>query len=184
MPAANDAKGINDQQTVTNLRVSLLPLFFLLLPLLEIAGFVVVGKQIGALATVGLVMLSTVAGSILLRHQGLGAMNRVRAAVDAGENPSLQLANSAMAVVAAILLIVPGFITSAIGLLILLPPVRALFWKLFGRRVVFTSQFGTAGFRRPGDSRTIDLDSEDFHRDGRGNGRPDENSPWRRLPED
>jgi UPF0716 protein FxsA len=113
VPEANDAEGVNDQKTVTNLRVSFLPVFLLLLPLLEIAGFVVVGKQIGALATVGLVMLSTVAGSALLRHQGLGAMNRARAAMDAGKDPSLQLANSAMAVVAAILLIVPGFITSA-----------------------------------------------------------------------
>lgn len=179
MPEANDAEGVNDQKTVTNLRVSFLPVFLLLLPLLEIAGFVVVGKQIGALATVGLVMLSTVAGSALLRHQGLGAMNRARAAMDAGKDPGLQLANSAMAVVAAILLIVPGFITSAIGLLILLPPVRALFWKMFGRRVVFTSQFGTAGFRRETNSHTIDLDSEDFSR-----GRPDDSSPWRRLPEE
>ncbi|MET3662107.1 FxsA family protein [Aquamicrobium ahrensii] len=166
------------------MRVSLLPVFFLLLPLLEIAGFVLVGKQIGALATVGLVMLSTVAGGALLRHQGLGAMNRARAAMDAGKDPGLPLANSAMAVVAAILLIVPGFITSVIGVLILLPPARALFWKMFGRRVVFTSQFGAGGFRREGDSRTIELDSEDFSRDRQSGGRTDENSPWRRLPEE
>lgn len=184
MPAANDAEGVNDQQTVTILRVSFFPVLFLLLPLLEIAAFVLVGKQIGALATVGLVLASSVAGSLLLRHQGLGAMNKVRAAMEKGEDPSLQLATSAMSVVAAILLIVPGFITSAIGLLVLLPPVRALFWRLFGRRVVFTGQFSASGFRRGRDGRTIDLDSEDFQRSGQGGGRPDADSPWRRLPEE
>ncbi len=185
MPAANEAASVNDQQTVTNLRVSLFPLLFLLLPLAEIAGFVVVGKQVGALATVGLVIASTLAGSILLRYQGLGAMNKVRSAVEAGKDPGLQLANSAMGVLAAILLIIPGFITSIIGLLVLLPPVRALFWRLVGRRVVVAGQFGggqfsRGGFRREQDDHTIDLDSEDFRR----NGKPDENSPWRRLPDE
>ncbi|TIV96501.1 MAG: membrane protein FxsA, partial [Mesorhizobium sp.] len=61
------------------MRISFIPLFLLLLPLLEIAGFVVVGREIGALATVGLVILSSVAGSLLLRHQGFGVMTRVRA---------------------------------------------------------------------------------------------------------
>ncbi len=190
MPAANDAASVNDQPTVTNLRVSLFPGLILLLPLAEIAGFVVVGKQIGALATVGLVIASTLAGGMLLRYQGLGAMNKVRAAVEAGRDPGQQLANSAMGVLAAILLIIPGFITSIVGLLVLLPPVRALFWRLAGRRVVVAGQFGggqfgegqfsRGGFRRGPDEHTIDLDSDDFSRSGE----PDENSPWRRLPDE
>ncbi|RUV77331.1 membrane protein FxsA, partial [Mesorhizobium sp. M5C.F.Ca.IN.020.14.1.1] len=52
------------------MRISLLPLFILALPLLEIAGFVVVGRQVGALATVGLVLASSIAGALLLRYQG------------------------------------------------------------------------------------------------------------------
>ncbi|TGT35721.1 membrane protein FxsA, partial [Mesorhizobium sp. M4B.F.Ca.ET.169.01.1.1] len=78
------------------MRLSLFPLFLLLLPLAEIAGFVVVGREIGALATVGLVILSSVAGSLLLRHQGFGVMTRVRAEMDAGHDPSRQLAHGAM----------------------------------------------------------------------------------------
>jgi len=61
------------------LRISLLPLFLLALPLLEIAGFVIVGREVGALATVGLVLASSIAGVLLLRHQGFGVMARVRA---------------------------------------------------------------------------------------------------------
>ena len=61
-----------------DLRISFLPLFLLALPLLEIAGFVIVGREVGALATVGLVLASGIAGVLLLRHQGFGVMARVR----------------------------------------------------------------------------------------------------------
>src|SRR5258707_1065244 len=122
-----------------DLRISLLPLFLLALPLLEIAGFVVVGRQVGALATVGLVLASSVAGAMLLRHQGFGVMARVRAEMDAGRDPSRQLAHGAMIVLAAILLIIPGFITDILGILLFLPPVRDLAWrKLKGRIVLAT----------------------------------------------
>ncbi|TIT49164.1 MAG: membrane protein FxsA, partial [Mesorhizobium sp.] len=100
------------------MRISLLPFFLLALPLLEIAGFVVVGREVGALATVGLV-----------RHQGFGVMARIRAEMAAGHDPSRQLAHGAMIVVAAVLLIIPGFITDIIGLLLFLPPVRDFAWS-------------------------------------------------------
>ncbi|TIY00988.1 MAG: membrane protein FxsA, partial [Mesorhizobium sp.] len=102
------------------MRISLLPLFTLALPLLEIAGFVVVGRQVGALATVGLVLASSIAGALLLRYQGFGVMTRVRAEMDAGRDPSRQLAHGAMIVLAAILLIIPGFITDIFGILLFL----------------------------------------------------------------
>ncbi|RUU59242.1 membrane protein FxsA, partial [Mesorhizobium sp. M7A.T.Ca.TU.009.01.1.1] len=54
------------------MRISLLPFFLLALPLLEIAGFVIVGREVGALATVGLVLASSIAGVLLLRYQGFG----------------------------------------------------------------------------------------------------------------
>jgi UPF0716 protein FxsA len=152
-------------------RISFLPLLLLALPLLEIAGFVVVGRQIGALAVIGLVLVSAVAGSLLLRHQGLGVMARARAEIEAGRDPSRQLAHGAMIVLAAILLIVPGFLTDIVGLLMFLPPVRDLAWKFLKSRITVVSGFGT---RRPR-GRTIDLDAEEFSR------RPNPDSPWRRL---
>ncbi|TIN60241.1 MAG: membrane protein FxsA, partial [Mesorhizobium sp.] len=60
------------------MRISLLPFFLLALPLLEIAGFVIVGREVGALATVGLVLASSIAGVLLLRYQGFGVMARIR----------------------------------------------------------------------------------------------------------
>jgi UPF0716 protein FxsA len=167
-----------------DLRISLLPLFLLALPLLEIAGFVVVGRQVGALATVGLVLASSIAGALLLRYQGFGVMARVRAEMDAGHDPSRQLAHGAMIVLAAILLIIPGFITDIFGILLFLPPVRDLAWRRLKGRIVLATNFGTGRYRARPRDKTIDLDDGDYSRgDDHGRG-PDHNSPWRRLKDD
>ncbi|MER8374361.1 membrane protein FxsA [Mesorhizobium sp. M1338] len=166
------------------MRISFLPLFVLALPLLEIAGFVVVGRQVGALATVGLVLASGIAGALLLRHQGFGVMTRIRAEMDAGRDPSGQLAHGAMIVLAAILLIIPGFITDIIGLLLFLPPVRDLAWRALKGRVVLATNFSTGGFRGRRRDKTIDLDDGDYSREDDFKRGPDHNSPWRRLKDD
>lgn len=158
------------------MRSFLLPVLIFALPLLEIAGFVVVGRQIGALATVGLVLVSAMAGLMLLRHQGLGVMGRARTEIEAGRDPSRQIAHGVMILLAAFLLIVPGFLTDIAGLLLFIPPVRDLAWNLVKRRITVVSSFGFGASRREG--RTIDLDAEDFSR------HPNPESPWRRLRDD
>ncbi|MGX7875917.1 FxsA family protein [Mesorhizobium sp. ORM6] len=166
------------------MRISFLPFFLLALPLMEIAGFVIVGRQVGALATVGLVVASSLAGILLLRHQGFGVMARIRAEMDAGRDPSRQLAHGAMIVVAAILLIIPGFITDIVGLLLFLPPVRDFAWSRFKGRIVVATDFSTGGFRgRPRD-KVIDLEDGDYSREDDLKRGPDHNSPWRRLKDD
>ena len=167
-----------------DLRTSFLPLFLLALPLLEIAGFVIVGREVGALATVGLVLASSLAGVLLLRHQGFGVMARVRAEMAGGGDPSRQLAHGAMIVVAAILLIIPGFITDIIGLLLFLPPVRDLAWSRLKGRIVVATDFTTGGFRGRSRDKVIDLDDGDYSRADDYSRGPDHNSPWRRLKDD
>jgi UPF0716 protein FxsA len=153
----------------------LFSLFVFALPLIEIAGFVVVGRQIGALATVGLVLLAGMAGILLLRHQGFGVMNRARAEMAAGRDPSRELAHGVMILVAAFLLIVPGFLTDIVGLALFVPPIRDLAWRLFKSRIMVVSAF-RGGFGAPPSRKpTIDLDAEDFSRE------PNPDSPWRRL---
>ena len=161
------------------MRISILPFVMLALPLAEIAGFVVVGRQIGALATVALVVASGLAGMLLLRHRGFGIMQKVRREIDAGRDPGRQLAHGLMTMIAALLLIVPGFLTDIAALLLLLPPVRDLAWSFVKSRVSVMSEF-SAGFSRQRRGPTIDLDGEDFTRDRRS----DPDSPWQRLDGD
>src|SRR6185437_5299672 len=97
-----------------------------------------------------------------LRHQGFGVMRRARAEMDAGRDPSRQLAHGAMIVLAAVLLIVPGFITDIVALLLLLPPVRDFAWLKLKNRIVVAGNFGMGGFRSRERGKTIDLDGDDY----------------------
>jgi UPF0716 protein FxsA len=165
------------------MRFPVVPLFFLALPLLEIAGFVLVGRQIGVLPTLGLVIATGIAGAILLRLQGFGAMARIRAELDAGRDPSRELAHGVMIMLAGILLLIPGFVTDILGVLLFLPPVRDAAWRLLRSRVHLAGSFGSTsgGFRRPGDRRgdkTIDLDEDEYST------ARDPNSPWRKIDRD
>lgn len=179
------------------MRFPFVPLLLLALPFLEIAGFVVVGSHIGVLWTLALVILAGVLGAVLLRVQGFGSMARIRTELAAGRDPSQELANTVMILVAGVLLLIPGFITDIFGLLLFLPPVRQLAWRFLSRRITVTTGgfggFGSAGSRSgpgsgSGRDRTIDLDSDEYsHEPGK---KPDNesptrgDSPWKRIDSD
>ncbi len=161
------------------MRLSLLPAFVLLLPLAEIAGFVVVGKAIGLWATLGLVVLSVLLGAFLLRTQGLSILRRISMASRDGGVPGRDLVHGAMVVVAAFLLLVPGFLTDILGLLLFIPGVRDLAWKFLSRRIIilgsspaFNRTRGAAPEKPKSGGPVVDLDADDFKRG------PNPNSPW------
>ncbi len=149
------------------------------LPLIEIAVFVLVGSQIGVLPTIGLVILSGLAGGILLRIQGFGILARIRRQVESGSDPSRELAHGVMVLVAGILLLIPGFVTDILGILLFIPPIRDFGWYLLRDRIAVVSDFGVGRWNPRHDVRsgrkTIDLDKDDYSK------APDETSPWRRL---
>lgn len=165
------------------MRFSMLPVFALLLPLAEIAGFVIVGRAVGLAATLALVLLGFVIGSFLLRRQGISILRRMSAEGRGGTMPGRELLNPAMNVIAALLFIIPGFLSDILAILLLIPQVRNLLWRSIAKRfvVVGTSGGGFSASSRPdfqtrpgkpSDSKVVDLDEEDYHR------QPNENSPW------
>ena len=102
----------------------LLPL--LLWPLIEIGLFVTVGGRIGFWATMAIIFGTFALGVVVIRMQGGGAMMRARQGLRAGQMPTVDLGRGLFSVMAGVLLILPGFLTDILGLLLLLPPVRAL----------------------------------------------------------
>ena len=148
-----------------------------MIPLAEISVFVLVGSQIGVLPTIGLVVLTAIAGSILLRWQGFSVMARIQTELAAGRVPGKELVNGIMVLLAGLLLMTPGFVTDVLGLLLFVPPVRDSVWKFLTRRVTFqTFGAGFGGARQdhgPVDPDIIDLDDDEFQRN------PDPDSPWR-----
>ena len=104
----------------------LLLLLIVILPVAELTLIVRVAGEIGVLDTFALLFLISVVGIWLAKRIGLGAMRRIRQAQDAGRVPSREVADAGLALLGAILLIVPGFISDAVGLLLLFPPTRVL----------------------------------------------------------
>jgi len=105
--------------------VAILVVLFIAVPIAELFVIIKVGEAIGVLPTLFLLLLSAVCGSLLLRHQGRGAWRRFNEALGQGRFPGKEVADGLLIVVGATLLLTPGFITDAVGLLLLIPPTRA-----------------------------------------------------------
>ena len=127
-------------------------------PLLEIAVFILIGQRIGVLPTLLGVLLSTAIGALVLRWQGISALRQVQATVNRGELPGRQVADAMPVGVGAALMIVPGYLTTISGLLLVLPPVRGLIYRALAQRFRVVGQPAPANR----DPRLLDLDSDDW----------------------
>lgn len=145
----------------------LIPVLLLLVPAVEIAVFVKVGQIIGAWKVVALVFLSAILGAALLRYQSIGVIRRLDRDLRQGQMPEASLFDAFLIVVGATLLIVPGFVTDIVGLLLMIPFIRRLIRNFIKSRVTvrgFSSYGG--GFRhRRREEDVVDLTPEDFRRD-------------------
>jgi len=103
---------------------AILLLLIILLPLIEIAVFVEVGADIGALSVVVLTVATAALGITLVRAQGFGTLQRAQRELDHGRPPVSEMMHGALLVVAGVCLLVPGFLTDAMGALLLIPPLR------------------------------------------------------------
>jgi UPF0716 protein FxsA len=125
----------------------------LALPVMELAAFVAVAAEIGLLGALLLVGVTSFAGALILRHAGGNHIARVRVALGEGSFTALQADNTGgLVLLAGILLLIPGFITDALGLLLLVAPLR---------------QGLSAALRRGGGERddgVVDLTPEQWHR--------------------
>jgi UPF0716 protein FxsA len=102
----------------------------------EISVIIQVGQWIGFLNTVGLLLLVSLVGAWLVKRQGLGVMTRIREQRSAGRLPATEAFDGALILVAGVLLVIPGFVTDALGLLLLVPPIRAVVRRFVSRRVL------------------------------------------------
>jgi UPF0716 protein FxsA len=125
----------------------LLVLLFIVVPILELWVLLQVGQAIGVLPTIALLILDSILGSWLLRHQGRQAWRAFNEALGARRVPARETADGALIIFGGTLLITPGFISDILGLILLLPPTRALVRRILLRRGVAAgaASFGPAG---------------------------------------
>ncbi len=103
----------------------LLPLLFVVFPILELWVLIRVGVAIGAGLAIGLVVLAAMLGIAILNRQGFRTLARVRVRVARGEEPTTAVLEGMVLAVAGLLLLIPGFLTDVLALLALIPALRA-----------------------------------------------------------
>ena len=118
--------------------VVLLFILFIVLPLAELYVIVQLAGVIGIWWTIALLLVDSVAGTMLMKSQGRAAWRRFNEANAAGRIPAREVADGALIILGGAFLLTPGFITDIIGFVLLIPPTRAMFRRtvigLFARR--------------------------------------------------
>ena len=103
----------------------LLVVLFLAVPIAELYVLIQVGQAIGVLDTLALLLLVSIVGAWLAKREGLGVLRRLQLALQAGRVPGTELIDGFLILLAAALMLTPGFLTDVAAILLLLPPVRA-----------------------------------------------------------
>ena len=131
----------------------ILLLLFTVIPAIEIGLFVMIGGEIGPIATVAVVLFTGIAGASLARLQGFSVLRQIQTTIGQGSLPTDELVEGAIVLFGGALLLTPGFLTDAFGLSCLLPITRKGYAMLLrrwaGRRVrtVGSGQSEFGGFR-------------------------------------
>ncbi len=137
---------------------------FIAVPMIEIALFIQVGGVIGIWWTLLIVLLTAIAGSYLVRSQGLREIQNLQRSFSELQDPTEPLAHGAMILFAGALLLTPGFFTDVVGLSLLVPNVRraAFVWAKSKVKVQrFEMGEGAPQRPQPTGDRVIDGDFED-----------------------
>jgi len=137
----------------------MIALLLILWPVAEIAAAIVVGHMIGVWLTLLLLVLGWPLGTRLLRREGRSAQRRLAEALSAGRSPGREVIDGLLVIAGGLLLIVPGFITDAVGLVLLAPPLRRPLHALVERRLAGRFGARVAGFGSRGAAPRSDVDS-------------------------
>jgi len=109
-------------------------LLILLVPVVEIYLFIKIGSQIGAFNTISLILITAVIGLYYAKYEGLNTLRSALSQLVKNELPIYEIISGAALAFAAFLMILPGFLTDAIGLLIIFPWTRKLLFKKFSKK--------------------------------------------------
>jgi UPF0716 protein FxsA len=129
--------------------VFLLVLIFIVVPLAELYVIILVGQAIGLIPTLVLLLLDALLGAMLLRHQGRAAWIQFNRALAENRLPHKEVYDGILVILGGALLLTPGFITDIFGLILLLPPTRAIVRgitsRIVRRRVAMGATIWTVG---------------------------------------
>ena len=132
-------------------------LFIILFPILEIYLFIKIGSQIGAFNTISLILLTAIIGVMYAKHEGFNTLKSGISQLVKNELPIYEIISGAALAFASFLLILPGFATDFLGILLIFPYSRKLFIKKFSKNYYKKNQSQTKNFI---DGEYKDIDDE------------------------
>ena len=109
-------------------------LLLISIPLIEIYLFIKIGSYIGAFNTVSLILITAIVGIIYARYEGFNTLRSGMSQLIKNEMPVYEIISGAALTFAALLLILPGFATDLMGLILIFPPTRKLIFKNFSKK--------------------------------------------------
>lgn len=112
----------------------LLTAFVVFMPLVELYFIVQVGQEMGIFSTVAALLVISMLGTALVKREGLRVYKQFIESVRAGKEPTREIVHGVCVLAAGVFLLAPGFISDVFGILLLLPPTRALFARIVMRR--------------------------------------------------
>ena len=114
---------------------------FISIPIIEITLFIKIGNHIGFLATIGIVILTAIIGTTLIRYQGLTTLKKAQISLKENILPIKEVFDGLCIVVAGALLLTPGFFTDTLGLSLFVPPLRLIIRNYFSSILKKSDQF-------------------------------------------
>ena len=131
----------------------LLLILFIIVPIAELAVIIQVGQELGIWLTLAILIADSILGSMLMRSQGRAVWRRFNETLRAGRPPAREVLDGVLVIFGGALLLTPGFITDIAGLLLLIPPTRALVRRLLARRLMDRMVVSMTMPRPPGPTR-------------------------------
>ncbi len=115
---------------------------FIFVPIVEIILFIIVGDRIGLLATIGVVVLTAIIGTFLIRHQGIATIKKAQESLKENILPVNEAFDGLCILIAGALLLTPGFFTDAIGFSLFIPSLRIFFKQMLSQVIKNFRQSG------------------------------------------
>ena len=110
-------------------------LLIILIPVIEIYLLIKIGSEIGAISTILLILATAFTGVYYAKYEGLNTLKSGFQQLSRNETPAYEVVSGAAIALAALLLIIPGFVTDALGFLLIFPPSRNLLFKKFTKNL-------------------------------------------------
>jgi UPF0716 protein FxsA len=148
----------------------LLVFLFIVVPIAELYVLIQIGQAIGILPTIALLILDSVLGAALMRSQGRAAWMRFNRALAEGRIPAKEVMDGALVIFGGALLLTPGFLSDILGLILLLPPTRAVVRTVLVRRFAGRVAAGAASGAQARMGRLFTFEARPGARAGTGPG--------------